>query len=169
MMGVASKIEWRTVPSFPDYEVSEDGGLRRRTPGRGARVGRVLRTPIDHEGYPTANIAGQPRRLHVLVAEAFIGPVGHGVEVHHRNEVKTDAHAGNLEILPHLAHGERHRRPSSRLRRHGQGNPVVFCECGCGAIFPQYDASGRPRRYITGHNAVDHDHRGRFAATERAA
>jgi hypothetical protein len=28
----------------------------------------------------------------------------------------------------------------------------VACACGCGATFSLYDAIGRPRRYVSGHN-----------------
>jgi DNA (cytosine-5)-methyltransferase 1 len=64
-------IEWRIVPMYPNYEVSTEGGVRRATRGKGTYVGRVLRTPIDAEGYPTVNLEGKPRRVHVLVAAAF--------------------------------------------------------------------------------------------------
>ena len=35
-------------------------------------------------------------------------------------------------------------------REHDPG-PRVRCECGCGQLTHQFDASGRERRYIKGH------------------
>ena len=35
-------------------------------------------------------------------------------------------------------------------REHESG-PRVRCECGCGELTHQFDASGRERRYIKGH------------------
>ena len=31
-------------------------------------------------------------------------------------------------------------------------NQRVSCACGCGTKFDKYDESGRPRRYVPGHN-----------------
>lgn len=160
--GCAQEL-WREIPSHPNYEASSEGRIRRAKPGKGTRVGRVLRTPIDSQGYPAVNIDGRPRRVHVLVAEAFHGPIPPGGQVHHQNEDKTDARARNLLITASpLAHGEQHRRSVSRRRRHGEANPPVACACGCGERFPKFDAGGRPRRYVTGHN-YDTDHAGRYA------
>ena len=37
--------------------------------------------------------------------------------------------------------------------REGVG-PVIPCGCGCGGILTQFDANGRERRYLHGHNVV---------------
>lgn len=31
-------------------------------------------------------------------------------------------------------------------------NPLINCACGCGNTFEKYDSSGRPRKFISGHN-----------------
>jgi hypothetical protein len=150
---MANETPWRTVPQFPDYEVSGQGGVRRRTRGKGTYPGRALRTPIDSEGYPTVNLVGKPRRVHVLVASAFLAGWTPDCEVHHRNEEKSDPRAANLKVAAsRLAHFEHHRRKGSNRRRHGEPNPTVACACCCGATFPKFDAGGRPRRFLTGHN-----------------
>jgi hypothetical protein len=48
------------------------------------------------------------------------------------------------------------------LRLPGEQNVSVVCLCGCGAHFPKYDATGRPRCYISGHNATHSKLNGRF-------
>lgn len=167
--GVASMQEqttavWRLIPSHLDYEASSDGCIRRRTPGQGTWPGRELRMPIDSQGYPTVNIDKRPYRVHVLVAEAFLGPIPPGGQVHHRNEDKIDARVENLKVTPsRLAHAEHHRRPGSRRRRHGDSNPLLVCACGCGEKFPKFDSCGRPREFVAGHN-LDRDGRGRYAS-----
>jgi hypothetical protein len=39
-----------------------------------------------------------------------------------------------------------------RLRPPEAPNPIVSCACGCGATFPFYDSSRRPRHFVSGHN-----------------
>jgi hypothetical protein len=39
--------------------------------------------------------------LHILVAEAFLGPCPHGKEVNHKNGVKPNCRLSNLEYITH--------------------------------------------------------------------
>lgn len=152
---------WRIVPSLPDYEASSLGRVRRATPGRGTYAGKILATPVGSGGYPNIGTTGGPKRVHVLVAEAFHGSIPPGAHVHHINENRADARAENLAVKPSaLAHHECHRKPGSDKRRHGDSNPDVLCACGCGRSFPKYDASNRPRRYLSGHNTGERNRRG---------
>lgn len=154
--------EWRVVPSYPDYEASNLGRVRRATPGKGTRVGKILATPPDSGGYPTIGTrAHGPLRVHVLVAEAFHGQIPKGGQVHHENENRADARPSNLTIKPSsLAHRQEHRKSDRGKRRHGEANPTILCACGCGRSFPKYDASNRPRRYVSGHNTGERNREG---------
>lgn len=38
-------------------------------------------------------------------------------------------------------------------RKKNEINPIVCCECGCGQEMERYNKHGRPRRFISGHNA----------------
>lgn len=93
--------EWRTIPSFPEYEVSDLGKIRRAAAGRGARVGRLLaQTPLP-AGYKLVSLHRRPNKVitllvHRLVAEAFIGPCPEGQEVSHEDDDKANNHASNL-------------------------------------------------------------------------
>lgn len=70
--------EWRSVESFPDYEVSDDGQIRRAVSKGPSRAGRLLRGTVygnrrrvklrDPDGKPVLAM------VHRLVAEAFKGP-----------------------------------------------------------------------------------------------
>lgn len=98
--------EWRIVPSAPDYEVSNKGCVRSRA-GRqvwgGPRTGfytlgeKMLRPGIASNGYPTVALGRRnTRTLHSLVAEAFIGPCPVGMEVRHRDGIRTNPEFSNL-------------------------------------------------------------------------
>jgi hypothetical protein len=96
--------EWRPVPGFEDYEISETGKLRRVTCARGARVGRIIKARIDN-GYPRYQLRrdGRTHRLyaHQLVATAFHGECPAGLEVAHGNGIRTDNCASNLSWKTH--------------------------------------------------------------------
>jgi hypothetical protein len=121
---------------------------------KGGRIveprGYVLLWRPEH---PDADVRGYIYE-HRLVAEEMLGRrLLPGEEVHHGPGGKGDNRRENLTVYPScLAHREQHRKPGSRRRRHGQPNELVTCECGCGALFLEFDAEGRPRRYISGHN-----------------
>jgi hypothetical protein len=88
-------IAWR-LHSNRDYEISSDGLVRRVTPKRGAKVGRVLRAATTPSGYSIVNVSGKMKFVHVLVLEAFVGPRPDGAEARHNNDVKSDNRVANL-------------------------------------------------------------------------
>lgn len=145
--------EWRQIPSYPDYEASDWGRVRRATEGRGTKRGRILNPVLDSSGYLITSFSGWRVRVHVLVAEAFLGPIPEGGQVHHRDENRANARLSNLEVkATQLAHQEEHRSPDSDLRREGESNPDIPCGCGCGVMLQKYDGQGRPRAFLHGHN-----------------
>lgn len=83
--------EWRAIPGYP-YLVSSDG-----------RVCRVLRPQVDQKGYLGLFLCrdGTVRRFKVaaLTAEAFLGPRPDGMEINHRNGIKSDNRVENLEYV----------------------------------------------------------------------
>lgn len=94
---------WRAVVGFEGwYEVSDLGRLRRIRPGKRTSVGRVRAETLNECGYVVDNLSipGNKRRTtkrHTLVAEAFIGPRPSGLEINHKNGIKTDNKPANLE------------------------------------------------------------------------
>jgi hypothetical protein len=107
---VAAKIageNWRAVPGYEGrYEVSDHGRVRsldreivRRSGARYWHVGRVLIAGANLDGYPMAQLEGKRFGVHVLVAAAFIGPRPEGMQVNHKNGVKTDNRPPNLEYV----------------------------------------------------------------------
>jgi hypothetical protein len=118
--------EWRPVPGFEGrYDVSSLGHVRR---WRGAAAS-VLETPlplvgeIDRDGYHKVLLRAYPIRtkrfVHRLVAESFIGPCTDGMQVNHRDGVKLNNAAPNLEYVTcaeNHAHAVR-----TGLKAHGEG------------------------------------------------
>lgn len=90
-------VEWLQCPSWPAYEVSNDGQVRH------AATGRVKVQRIDRTGYPavtlTVNRKPRPVRVHRMVMDAFVGPPPDGMHVNHMDGDKTNSHATNLEYV----------------------------------------------------------------------
>lgn len=89
--------EFRTVEWAPRYLVSDLGRVFSTI-----RSGRLLRQTISPQGYPYVSLmgsGGKPQKVlvHRLVAEAFLPRVSGLDVVNHRNGVKTDNRAQNLE------------------------------------------------------------------------
>lgn len=92
---------WADIPSAPGYQVSDDGYVRslpdiHPTNGR-FMTGRVRKTRLNKKGYETIAILGQDHRVHRLVAEAFVQNPDNKPQVNHKDGVKTNNRAGNLE------------------------------------------------------------------------
>lgn len=76
--------EWRVIPSFPEYEASSEGLIRRTTPPRGRQTtygaGYVLKQWQDPYGYwlvampASGAYRNKAFRASRLIAEAFYGP-----------------------------------------------------------------------------------------------
>ena len=103
--------EWRSIPGFPGYQVSDRGrilSLRRRT----ARILKVTQT----DGYGVVSLCCNGRavirRVHSLVLLAFAGPRPHGAVTRHLD--------GNSEnnALMNLAYGTQSENIADSIR-HG--------------------------------------------------
>jgi hypothetical protein len=91
---------------------------------------------------------------HRLVAEEKIcRRLLKGEIVHHVDGDKTNNAPENLEVEAGVAeHFVHHRRSGKRLRNPGEPNRKISCSCGCGETFDEFDSSGRPRKFVSGHN-----------------
>ena len=100
---------WLPVEGFPDYEVSDQGGVRSlgrqvvRKNGRTMPIAeRVLRQYPSKTGeYLTVTLCRDgrtySRKVHHLVLEAFVGPRPVGTECRHGPEGKSDNSLQNLQ------------------------------------------------------------------------
>ncbi len=93
---------------------------------------------------------------HRVVAEKNIGRMlRDGEQVHHIDGNKQNNSPDNLQVVGSMAeHRLLHRTVKGHERRMpGEKNPKISCACGCSATFYKYDSSGRPKKYVSGHNS----------------
>lgn len=98
--------EWRIIPDTnDDYGASSLGRVRRETDGHQTYAGRILLGTISKDGYVKVGVRHKGKRItqgaHVLVALAFIGPCPEGMEVNHKDGIKTNNWPDNLEYKTH--------------------------------------------------------------------
>lgn len=90
--------EWKVIPSIPNYEASSLGNIRH------IKHKRVLKAWKNTRGYLEVSIhstTGKNKKVHLLVAEAFLGDCPYNHEVHHKDENKENASVDNLEYVTH--------------------------------------------------------------------
>lgn len=83
---------WIQPVSLQNYEVSNEGDIRRKTDNR------LMAKWCNKFGYQLVSLSNEERKhyqIHRLVAEAFLGPSK--LQVNHKNGVKTDNNIDNLE------------------------------------------------------------------------
>lgn len=103
-------------------------------------------------GHHLADVRGYAYE-HRMAAERKLGRrLLAGEQVHHIDENRQNNDPSNLEVVTIAEHRVHHRTIGVRRRMPGESNPTIACECGCGGEFAKFDACGRPRRFITGHN-----------------
>lgn len=108
--------EWRRIPEFPEYEISNYGQIR--------RIGKtkILKTFKDKRGYLriSLRVGGikYHRYIHSIVMEAYEGPQPLGYDVHHKDENKTNNYRGNLQYLISC----KHREPTLIKNQKGEDN-----------------------------------------------
>lgn len=119
----------------------------------------LIRVGVDHH---LADVRGYAYE-HRLVAEEKLGRrLLPGEIAHHDDEQKANNAPNNIEPLTRAEHGKRHRKHDDKgLRDPGEPNKTIQCACGCGAELLHFDGQGRPRRFVSGHNARRND-KGQF-------
>lgn len=93
--------EWRTLHWLPNYDISEDGRVRRNRPSHKHPAGFVLKPYRDRHGYLTICLSHDSRGkrflVHRLVCEAFHGPPPfEGAHAAHWDGDKDRNHQDNL-------------------------------------------------------------------------
>jgi hypothetical protein len=119
--------QWKEIPGFPGYEVSDHGRARSywKHYGLGAKGGskcviepdpqRILKPIRNWQEYSFVGINKKMIKICRLVLIAFVGFCPHGHEICHNNGIRTDDHLCNL----------RYDTPSNNQmdrRKHGTDN-----------------------------------------------
>lgn len=103
----SSAVElWIAIPSLPGYEASNFGNIRsfRWTVNRNhsayAQIAQLKKIFVNENGYCIVGIGHSKRmRVHVLVAEAFLGPKPGKLDVNHKDGNKQNNRPENLEYI----------------------------------------------------------------------
>ena len=126
------------------YEVSDLGRLRRVAPGKNAKIGAIRRLTVSPNGYASTTVflgdrAPRTAHLHRLVALTFLGDPPPGKpQVNHKNGIKTDNRASNLEWV---SQSENMRHAQSVLGWKGRpGCPVIQLDY-TGRVIARFDSA----------------------------
>lgn len=88
--------KWEVVAVNPNYEVSDLGEVRN------IKTGRILKQKLRN-GYLAVNLSNEGKvttyNVHRLVAEAFLDNPDNKEQVNHKDEIKTNPAAYNLEYV----------------------------------------------------------------------
>lgn len=142
-------IEWRTCVGHPDYEISNDGQLRRRVSFRNLPAGMPKKAQRHSRGYLYYALGHEKKELaHRLVAMAFIGPPpSDRHEVAHNDGCRMNNRASNLRwALPAENQADRLRHGTDAC-----GTKSMTAKIGAQealAIIAEYANGGR--RYVGG-------------------
>ena len=85
--------EWRPTLGGR-FQVSNFGAIR------SSITGKKLKIHLNGQGYPHVNFS---IALHLLVAEAFLGPRPKSMETNHKDGIKINARLDNLEYVTQMA------------------------------------------------------------------
>lgn len=120
---VTNGIEWKEVVGYPDYFVSTEGVIYKKTKRYGGE-GFELKQSTGHHGYRRASLSNNGYRktvpVHRIVAMAFIPNPANKPQVNHINGITSDNRLCNLEWVTSYENlFERHggERRMERLRK----------------------------------------------------
>lgn len=93
---------WRDIPGYEGlYQASNKGRVRNVRKAAGCTVNRELVGRINKQGYRYATLSKhgsqKSEKIHRLVALAFLGPRPDGLQINHKNGIKTDNRVENVE------------------------------------------------------------------------
>lgn len=102
---------WASIANFPEYAASNLGNIKRLTPGKGTRPGRIIRQQFNKRtGYNYVKVRKDGATvtcvIHRLVAPTYLGnrpTVKH--QCNHKNGIKTDNRVENLEWVTRSENG----------------------------------------------------------------
>lgn len=102
IIGHVGRIEkWRDILGYEgEYQVSDMGKIRSLKPCKHGKPSRLLKTPLNNQGYPRVSLSNNGFvanfRVHILVLEAFVCPRPNSWVGHHINHNKADNRVSNL-------------------------------------------------------------------------
>lgn len=91
------KVIWKDISGYEGlYQVSNQGDVMSLNFG-GRGYAKALKKTISPQGYEVVNLQGKIKYVHRLVAQAFISNPKDYPQINHKDEIKTNNKAENLE------------------------------------------------------------------------
>ncbi len=141
--------EWRPVPGFPMYEVSDMGRVRSNRASRHPGVIMTAAVSTEKNGYKNVHLSlrdGIRRRqfrLSRLVWEVFRGAIPRGYHVDHIDNNQLNNRLDNLQLLTPVDNNRKRWRDNPRMKSHGGvARKKVRC-LETGVIFPSISEAAR--------------------------
>lgn len=104
---------WKQIDGFPNYYISSEGRVKNAND-------RILKPYVNHKGYLKVGLLQDgirhKKRVHRLVAQAFIPNVNNLPEVNHRNLDKQDNRVDNLEWVTDEENRQHYLKIKRRLK-----------------------------------------------------
>ena len=92
---------WKMHPEFTNYEISNQGQIKRRTDGTNAKKGFILKPNPSYKGYTFVRLRKDNKYhhkfVHRVVLETFIGVCPKGYECNHKDQQRNNNSLSNLE------------------------------------------------------------------------
>jgi hypothetical protein len=122
--------EWRQIPEFSRYEISNDGRVRSYIPWRNLPTPHEVRQGVGTDGYPQVTIASDQHQrktfaVHRLLMSVFVGTRPDNQEVRH-----LDGNRFNC-VLSNLQYGTKSENQYDRVR-HGRHFAAAKTHCSRG-------------------------------------
>lgn len=117
-------IVWKPIPAFEHYLISIDGQVYN------TRTNRIKKSGFDHKGYRRVRlIDGRQRsatkKVHRLVAQAFVEGYSESLQVNHKDCVKHNNHYKNLEMATQ-SQNTKHAWKNGRMKLTARNEKGVF-------------------------------------------
>ena len=125
-----TEIEWKPVPGYPNYEVSDQGEVRRARAFRHYPKGMLIKPKSDAKGYQQIALSHEGRYgyfcVHRIVALAFLGePPSARHQVAHNDGNPRNNHLSNLRWATPSENSMDRRLHGTVPDRKGERHPMV--------------------------------------------
>ena len=118
---------WVSVEDFPHYFISSDGRVFNE------RTGKLKKSCLDYKGYSRIRLIdgrkkGATKKIHRLVAKAFLSDYSESLQVNHKNCIKNDNRVENLEMVTQ-SQNTKHAWENGRMKLTKRNSKGVFVRC----------------------------------------